>query len=196
MPSCERSGGFVPLGGSDEPVPFRPFGGPAPAAEPAPAPSPDPLAVAYEAGRTQGRADARPEREQLERDLAQTVAAVGAWREEVRTHYTQAIVGLALAVARRIVGEELEARPERWAAMVARAIGDLVERDRVVVRVPPRLAAVLRAHPPVAGATAIGIVEDPALEAGACFVEGGRGDVECGVDAQLEAIARALEVER
>jgi len=196
MPSCDATP-FVPLGGTPAGDGFRPLGRPAPdtaAPEPARPPAPDPRDVAFEAGRAQGRADAAAEHAVLARDLAATLRAVHAWREELRTRYTPTLVGLALAIARRIVGEALDARPERWAPIVAGAIHRLVDREHVTVRVSPRLAAVLRHHAGDMGG-GVRVVEDAALGDDACRVEGAMGDVDCGIGAQLAAVADALGVD-
>ena len=194
MPSCDATP-FVPLGGTPPGDAFRPLGGPArAAADAATPPEPDPYEVGFAAGRAQGHAEAAAERAGLERDLVTTLAAIGAWRSELRTRYTPLLVGLAIAIARKIVGEELDARPERWAPIVTGAMRRLVDRDAVTVHASPRVAAVLRQH---AGALGDGVrvVEDAALGDDACRVESAGGDVDCSVAAQLAAVADALGVE-
>jgi flagellar biosynthesis/type III secretory pathway protein FliH len=193
MPSSEAEA-FAPLGGASAHDPFRPLGTPASARGDAGATPPDDLVAAFEAGRAHGRAEAEAAQSMLAADLARTLAAVAAWRDELRTRYTETLVALALETARRIVGEELAARPERWAVIVATAIGRLVERDRVTVRVAPRLAALLRAHGTerIADGTDVRLLEDPTLDDDACRIESRTGDVECGIGAQLAAAAEAL----
>jgi flagellar biosynthesis/type III secretory pathway protein FliH len=193
------AGVFVPLVGTAADDPFRPLGSPVPevpTALPAPEPEPDPWEVAFAAGRARGRADAAAEHARLARDVAAAVDAIGAWREELRTRYTPALVAVALEAARRIVGDELETRPERWVPIVADAIRRLVDRDQVTVRVAPRLAACLRAHRADLADPAIDvrIVEDAALAADACRVESRAGDVECGLSTALATVADALGV--
>jgi flagellar biosynthesis/type III secretory pathway protein FliH len=194
MPSSDAEA-FAPLGGPSASDPFRPLGTARPApVDDATLPAPDPIASAFEAGRALGRAQANAEQVVLARDLERALASIAAWRAELRTRYTDTLLALALETARKIVGDELDARPERWAGIVAAAIGRLVDRDRVTVRVAPRLAALLRAHgtdAPADGAE-VRIVEDATLDADACRIESRSGDVECGVGAQLAAAAEAL----
>jgi flagellar biosynthesis/type III secretory pathway protein FliH len=193
MPSSDVEP-FAPFGGGTASDPFRPLGTPAPGPLDEGAPAPDPVAEAFEAGRARGRAEADAAQARLARDLDRALASITSWRAELKTRYTETLVALAIETARKIVGAELDARPERWAAIVAAAIGRLVDRDRVTVRVAPRLAALLRAH--ATGAIADGgelrIVEDPLLDADACHVESRSGDVDCGIAAQLAAVAEAL----
>jgi len=195
MPSCDADTAFVPLGGPAPEDPFRPFGTPATTGDVSAAPAPDPFVQALEAGRAQGRAEAAHERAALAREVATAVAAVGAWRAELRTRYGRALVELALAVARKIVGDELAARPERWHAIIAAAVRELVDRDEVTIRVGPGIAALLReSEPAPAGTAEVRIVEDDTLGDGACRIESRGGDVDCGIDAQLATIADALGV--
>jgi flagellar biosynthesis/type III secretory pathway protein FliH len=196
MPWYEEHG-FVPLGGPGPDDDFRPFGTPPPEPEAAPPPPPeiDPMEAAFEAGRAAGRREAEVERVELAADVASIVDAVQAWRDELRRRYTETIVALGVAVARRIVGEALDVEPARWVPIVAGAIRRLVDREQVTVRVAPRLAAVLRAHAAgLAGdaASEVRVVEDATLAPGACRVESRMGDVDCGLETQLAAVAEAL----
>jgi flagellar biosynthesis/type III secretory pathway protein FliH len=197
MPSCEERT-FVPLGdaGPDE---FRPFGTPPPEPEVAPPPPPeiDPLESAFEAGRAAGLSEAEAERVVLADDVTRLADAVYAWRDELRTRYTETVVALGVAAARRIVGEALDVQPTRWVPMVAAAIRRLVDREHVTVRVAPRLAAILRVHAAtLAGddTSEVRVVEDATLPAGACRIESRMGDVDCGLETQLAAVAEALGV--
>ena len=196
MPSSES--GFVPFAGSAGDA-FRPLGAapgdPVAGAEPA-APTPDPLASAFEAGRLAALAEGAVVQAELARDVAAAIDAVRVCREELRTRYAATVVTLAVEVARTIVGDEFDARPERWAPIVARAIRDVVEREQVTVRISARLAACLRAHEPALGSgdLAARIVEDPGLDARAGHVESATGDVDRGLDTQLAIVAEALGV--
>jgi flagellar assembly protein FliH len=190
MPSSEATP-FVPFGGTPPGDAFRPLGTPAPV-DPAPQPDPDPCALAYEAGREQGRADAAAEQVRLARAVAATLEAVQAWRAELRTRYTPTLVTLAIEIARKIVGDALDARPERWVPIVAGAIRRLVDREQVTVRTSPRLAALLREHAGELGGDRIQIVDDASLADDACRVESSSGDVDCGLAAQLAAVVEAI----
>jgi flagellar assembly protein FliH len=187
---------FAPLAGASAAPTFRGFGSPV-AKEPI---AVDPQAVAFEAGRAEGRREGRAEVGVLAADVARAVAQIGAWREELRSRYSGTLLELALAIARRIAGEALDADPARWTAIVEAAMRGLVDREQVTVRVPPRLVATLRAAVPalVAGdaAAQVRIVEDTTVGERGCRVESRSGDVECGLDAQVAAIAEALGAER
>jgi type III secretion protein L len=172
MPSSDHR--FAPLGGAVRSEAFRPLGAPAP--DPAAVVSSDPVAAAFEAGRAQGRVEADAA---LARDVERAVASIASWRAERRDRDTETLVGLVLDAARRIAGDDVDERPERWAGIVAAAIARLHGREPVTVRLAPRFAALVRAH----GTGTLGrggdvrIVEDPALADGACRVEARDGDV-------------------
>jgi flagellar assembly protein FliH len=187
---------FAPLAGPSAARAFHAFGAPASAAPDVV----DAQAVAFEAGRIQGHREGRAEVAVLAADVARAVAQIGAWRDELRSRYTSGLLELSLAIARRIAGEALDADPARWTAIVEAAIRGLVDREQVTVRVPPRLAAALRAATPALvardAAAEVRIVEDPTLGDGGCRVESATGDVECGLDAQIAAVADALGAER
>ena len=166
MPSSDHR--FAPLGGAARPEAFRPLGAPAPGA--AAAVPPDPVAAAVEAGRAQGRAEADAA---LAGAVARALTSIASWRAERRDRDTETLVGLVLDAARRIAGDDVDERPERWAGIVAAAIARLVEREPVTVRLAPGLAALVRAHGTgaLARGGAVRIVEDPALADGAWRVE-------------------------
>lgn len=96
---------------------------------------------------------------------------------------------LALAVARRLVAEELETHPERIRSIVREASERVRRASRVRVRVSPADCAAL-------GPLDAEIVEDPSVERGGCVVESDLGDVDARLEVRLEALARALAGER
>lgn len=181
---------FVPLGEAARSA-FRPLGTEA-ASDPH-APALDAAAAAYEAGRTAGLADARAEQALVACELESMLAELQTWRADLRTRYAPLVVSLAVEIARQIVGEELRDRPERWRPVVAAAMRRLIERERVTVRVSPRLATLVRAHAPAMAEGELRIVEDATLAPDVCRIESettGEGDRTVG--AQLAALAQAL----
>jgi flagellar assembly protein FliH len=203
MPSSDAGDAFVPLGG-DAPAArelFRPFGAVEAHAEEETAPAPDPAAEeaarARAAGAEAGRAEARAELADVARALGEAAAALAALRERLGERCQRELLSLALDVAERIVGEALAAEPERWLDMIRRAAREVVDRERVVVRASPRVAAVLRADAPALAAAlgdpkAVVLVEDATLPEHGCVVESRSGDVDLGVETQVGEIARAL----
>src|SRR5436309_9468306 len=157
------SSSFAPLA---EAVPrvFRPFGAPPAeaAAEPA-APAPAP--------------------------------APGPSAEEIC--YQRELLELALGVARKVVQQELAERPEIWLGMIRAAAKRAVDRERITLRVPAPLMAFLRGSLAALRASLedvkdLELVEDPGLPAGGCVIESRSGELDIGVETQLERCERAL----
>jgi flagellar assembly protein FliH len=191
---------FRPLLGSDPERGFRPLGGPAgEGTPPAEAPAPPRLedTEAYRAGVERGRSEARAEQAALSAALAAAATELAAARAELPARWEPALLDVAVGVAGAIVRRELAERPEHWLAMLRDGIRRAVDRERVVVRVPPTLAAHLEGALPDLRATLAEVREltlqtDATLAETACRVETRFGEVDLDVDVQLEAARRAL----
>ncbi len=201
MPSSE----FAPLADGEAPVceGFRPFGSDDDAPEPPAAVDPTIAAVdsarstALEEGRERGLAEARAELAPLAQGFVDAIAAVVAFQQAVRERYERELLLVALGVARTVVQRELTERPELWLDMLRAAIQRTVDRERVVVRVPAALAEFLRAHAPelklaLAEVKDVEVVDDPGLPPGGCILESRFGEVDLGVETQLEQVERTL----
>src|SRR5213594_606693 len=197
------SSSFAPLA---EAVPkvFGPFGPPPPAAAPeaaAAAPPPGPSAEeierTFQAGVERGRAEARAELETVGASFTHSLRELADFRTRSKERYERELLELALGVARKVVQQELAERPEIWLGLIRAAVRRVVDRERITVRVPPRLLAFLRDALPELRASLdavkeLDLVEDPSLPAGGCVIESRFGEVNLGVEAQLEAVERAL----
>ena len=197
------SSSFAPLA---EAVPrvFRPFGAPPPAeaaAEPAPAPAPGPSAEeierAFGAGVERGRAEARAELETIGASFTDSLRELAEFRVRLKERYERELLELALGVARKVVQQELAERPEIWLGMIRAAVKRAVDRERIALRVPPPLMAFLRGSLAALRASLedvkdLELVEDPSLPAGGCVIESRFGEVDIGVETQLERCERAL----
>ena len=102
-------------------------------------------------------------------------------------------VELDFARARR----ELAGRPELWLGMIRAAVPRVVDRERIVLRVPPPLMAFLRGslaslRASLADVKDLELVEDASLPTGGCVIESRSGELDIGVETQLERCERAL----
>lgn len=94
---------------------------------------------------------------------------------------------LAIAAAKRIVGEELAAAPERIGHVVSDVLARARRARNVRVRVhPDDVAALRKMHPNAA------VEGDPAITRGGCVVETDLGELDARLEVQLGALARAL----
>lgn len=140
-------------------------------------------------------ADARARAEALVRERREALEAearaaahleVEAARRAAVAEVEDAVAALAVAVARRVVGEALEARPERVRALVREALSRVRRASRVRVRVHPADAEALADLPAE-------LVPDEALARGDCVVDSDLGEVDARIEVRLEALRRALE---
>jgi flagellar assembly protein FliH len=207
-----RSSSFVPLAEPGTPAPaFRPFmpgpGEPPPAASAAvPTASPEPPPAdegsdetrrAFQAGYELGRDELRSQIESIGESFVKSLEALAEFRARLRDRYERELLELALGVARKVVQQELQARPEIWLGMLRNAVRHTVDREHIVVRVPPAVAAFLRTSMPEVRAALedvkeVEVVEDPGLTQGGCVIESRFGEVDIGVETQLEAAEQAL----
>jgi type III secretion protein L len=143
-------------------------------------------AEAIDAGRHEGLARA-----------AAVLASAAEERERRLAPLAREVAGLALEVARRVLGDALAASPELVVDLARRALAEARDREVVVLRVAPgdlervraaegRLAALLRRAP------GLRIREDAALALGDVVVETEAGRVDARVTAQLGMLERAL----
>jgi flagellar biosynthesis/type III secretory pathway protein FliH len=127
---------------------------------------------------TEARAHARAE-------LAEARLSLEHAHGEMLRGASESIVEIALAVARRLVGEELALRPERVREIV----------DEAIERVRRAKGARVRVHPEDAQQLVdlhVHIVEDDSITRGGCLVESELGDVDARLEVRLEALGRAL----
>ncbi len=208
MPSSD---GFHPLADPVTPAPaFRPLGGPTPLAADlvgdvtpaAEAPEAAPAErledhPAFAAGLAQARAEHAVAVTEMQQTLAQGLEALATFREDLRTRYERELLLVALGVARKVVQQELADHPEIWLTMIRSAVKQAVDRERILIRVPPALATWLLEQAPTLRAALeevkeLQIVDDPSLPPLGCVIESRYGDVDIGVETQLGVAERAL----
>jgi flagellar assembly protein FliH len=199
MSSSEGRTGFSPFA---EPAPraFRPFGMPEPAAEPARAGPSEPSEEtrrAFQAGYELGRQETRSQVESIGESFVKSLEELGEFRSRLRERYERELLEVALGVARKVVQQELAERPGIWLGMIRAAVCRAVDRERIVIRAPAELIAFLRqALPELRGSLEdvreVELVEDPGLAEGGCVIESRFGEVDIGIDTQLERCHSAL----
>jgi flagellar biosynthesis/type III secretory pathway protein FliH len=164
-------------------------------------------AARLEAERIAREAHARAETELQEarrRGRAEGVAQAAGLLAEARAVQARAAVlregevaELALAVARRVVGDCRALEPR----LLARRVTETIERrflGAVVVRAAPPDAVLIREAlaASLPGERRIEIREDPALGEGSCVLEGDGGEVRLDDGEMLERLGRAMAAER
>lgn len=154
-----------------------------------------------EEGRRQGYESCRAEMEgEVREKVASFVSMLDdlmVQKKRLLTESEAAVVKLSCEIARRIVGQTAEINEEMILGVVHNALGHLVDKQKVTIRVNPADAKALRdksdewAEAAGAGST-VEIVEDVRIKRGGCLIEGESGSVEAQLDRQVEMIEKAL----
>lgn len=109
------------------------------------------------------------------------------------------LTGLAVDIARKLLGAELELTPERVADVATEALRHVQLGSSLVVRahrldVEALRAALAQLHD-TSGAHQIDVRADPKVSRGGCVISGSRGEVDAQLETQLMRLAELLPVE-
>jgi|SRR5690554_6047479 flagellar assembly protein FliH len=138
----------------------------------------------YEGGREQARAEAER--------LAGMVQDLERSFTELDTQITEELMGLALALARKMVHDTLSTRPDTIADTVRSALQELPQ-SHARIRLHPDDAALAREL--LGEQLAHGehrLVEDPTLTRGGCLVEAGGTQVDATVETRWRRIVESM----
>jgi len=201
-----------------EPMPWSTAGSTAPrnapqlaSAPPSPGPHPGQRnedlrakIASLEQGLTQARAAARAEGEAHAKQQAQTelqpvlqklAAAIhecGELRARLREQAESGLVRLAVAIARRVVGREVQTDPEAITGVVKASLEKLRVQEVIRVRLHPSHKPQVAEYLARFGAAHVEVLGDPACAPGAVVFETSRGNLDASVETQLREIERGL----
>ena len=147
-------------------------------------------AQGYEAGRAEGRADLA----RLADQLNQCLLALAEPFRELDEAVEQALVSLAIRVARQIIRRELKTEPGQIVGVVREAIELLpVSARNIEVHLHPEDAAVVRTAFGESGTNLVrALVEDPVMTRGGLRVITDTSQVDARVEKRLEGILATL----
>jgi len=198
---------FAPLVEPPAAAVFRPLGV---VCDPSPTPVPEPVVEApasgepsdehrraFQAGYELGRQELRSDVESIGESFVKALEELATFRARLRERYERELLEVALGVARKVVQQEVAERPEIWLGMIRAAVRRAVDRERIAVRVPPPLLAFLRDSLPELRSTLedvkeLELIEDPSLALGGCVIESRFGEIDIGVESQIDAARSAL----
>ena len=144
-------------------------------------------------GQQAGATAAQQETAMLAKKLAATLDDLVRVRDQMIRHTEKQMVQLALAVARRVVHREVAVDPTAMLTMMRVVLERVSDAARVSVRLNPAdHQAVTAALADAPTSDQVTITADPRVPRGGCKVESEYGDIDAGVDAQIQEIARAL----
>jgi flagellar assembly protein FliH len=129
--------------------------------------------------------------------LTSTVDDFMAQREELLKSSEGTVLKLAIALARKIIGDAVTIDETIVLDTVRRALRHVVEKETVIVRVNPEDLKIVREHRSewisiVEGTRALEIEEDERIRRGGCLVETESGSVEAQIEKQIQTLGRAL----
>jgi flagellar assembly protein FliH len=173
-------------------------------------PPPPPTMLEEEALRLIEQARAEGEqagRQQLEEKLAgvnenfaQALLAIGTLRGQLLHEAEEDLLKLSVLIARKVVLKELSCDPGALAGLVHKAVELAADGGEVVVRLNPEDHAVAvecrEFQELLSDNRCIALKADPAIGRAGCLVETVRGNIDGGLDAQLEEILRVLTEEK
>ena len=144
-------------------------------------------------GQQAAAAAAHQEMAGLAKKLVATLDDLVRVRDQMIRHTEKQMVQLSLAVARRVVHREVSIDPTAMLTMMRVVLERVSDAARVSVRLNPAdHQAVTAALADSPTSDQVAVTADPRVPRGGCKVESEYGDIDAGVDAQIQEIARAL----
>jgi flagellar assembly protein FliH len=153
----------------------------------------DAQAAGMREGEAAGRARAMAEVQPVIERLARAIDEIGGLRARLRAEAEADLVQLSLAIAKRILRREMAIDPDALHGLILGALAKLQGQEIARVRVHPSHAAALTAClRQNLNADRIEIIADPSRETGSVLFETPRGNLDAGVESQLQEIERGL----
>lgn len=148
---------------------------------------------AYLEGEAAARAALTDSTNAAKNDLAKAVAQIAQQRAAIYKEAQADLLRLSIAIARRILHREMLVSPDILQGIVTVVLEKLDRQEVHCVRVHPAMAEQLDQDlKKISQQRPIMVTPDPALPAGSCIFETGRGNVDASIDSQLAEIERGL----
>ncbi len=152
-----------------------------------------PASKRFEEGQAASRQSLAGQVEAMQLKLARSIEELAGSRARYRRQAEQDVVGLALAVARRILHRELTVSPEALLGLVKAALDKMESRELHQVRVSRQDAAMVKQFFEQMGLPyRVEVLADSNLPPGGVILESGRGSLDASVDTQLAEIERGF----
>ncbi|WP_258359725.1 FliH/SctL family protein [Moorella sulfitireducens] len=105
------------------------------------------------------------------------------------------IIELALAIAGKIIGREIELRPDLVVEMARQAIRQVAEGQNYIIYASPEAAGAIRQRraellAEAAPGARLQVIADPAFKGGGCRVETENGFIDAAIDTQMEELKK------
>lgn len=132
-------------------------------------------------------------------ELAEIVATVSQRLSQIEAQVEPQLKELAIKIARKILGRELEFHPEGVVDIVKQALSEKArQRREIYLRVNPADLQFIREHKAdllevLSRSKEIGIREDPDVEKGGVIIETDAGTIDAQLETQLAVFERVLK---
>jgi len=151
-------------------------------------------------GMKEGKRQAEAALSTVSEALAQALLATGSLRARLMHESEEDLLKLSLVIARSVMQRELSLDSAVLTGMVQAAVELATEGGEVVVRLNPGDYALVASRPEFAQVSGerrrVVLKEDPGVPSAGCLVETVRGNIDAGLDAQLNEISRRLFEEK
>ena len=155
---------------------------------------------AREEGEREGKRYADDELARINETFAQAVLSIGNLRQRLLHEAEEDLLKLSVLIARKVILRELACDPGALAGLVHAAVELASDGGEIVVRLNPEDRAAVMQRPEfkelLEGKRSIAIKGDPTVGPAGCLVETVRGNIDTGLDAQLDELFRELTEER
>lgn len=152
----------------------------------------------FEAGLAQGRNEGATDVTRALELLQSYGNMLQAEKRELAAKAEQMALELAFTLARKIVGDELQARPAAVADIAKNAIKQVLDCDQIRLRIHPDDLEHLRSiqgdlEGMLSSKAPLEIRPDQSVERGGCLIETERGNLDARISSQLETLRAGLK---
>jgi flagellar assembly protein FliH len=142
----------------------------------------------------------RREVESVLQSLGRMLEELESLRQKDAREFEKELVEMVLAVARKVVGQEVAANPDAVAHLLRDALGRIEHAGPLTIRMNPAdLERLSDLRPQLLEGLAdpgrVRFEADEGLGAGGCLIESGAGDIDARVEQRFRVVADALRAE-
>jgi flagellar assembly protein FliH len=154
------------------------------------------ISQAHADGVKEGKKNAEAALAKVSEALGQALLATGSLRGRLMQESEEDLLKLSTLIARTVMLRQVACNPGILAQMVREAVELASDGSEVVVRLNPEDYAQMVQLPEFAGISGekqrVSLKGDPAVPSAGCLVETARGNIDAGLESQLDEIYRRL----
>lgn len=149
----------------------------------------------YREGFQEGEREAEAQYAAKLKEAEEVVLAAFRERDELLQHSEAELLELSVAIARKVIGQELKDNWENWKSLVINGLKEIENQDEVIVRLPsllyPKLVSFVNewSHQ-IEGK--LKVIPDSTLKENQCLLQTAEGWYDVSVDKQLDEIKKQL----